>query len=146
MSSTLPTSSDPNRSSFQVSGYPLCATIRTGASLARPGGNATGINASNVEVVAKRLGLRDKLAPKAVRVAVLVNPGNAAWQVALAGSGRIRPSDEQGIGPPVREGGKSRVYLAASAGVEDIVLSPDDARTFPDVSQCGLVSLDGAKV
>jgi putative ABC transport system substrate-binding protein len=47
------------------------------ASLARPGGNATGVNGLNVEVVAKRLGLLHELVPKAVRVAVLVNPANA---------------------------------------------------------------------
>ena len=47
------------------------------ASLARPGGNATGINYFVQELVSKRLGLFHQLVPKAVRVAVLVNPANA---------------------------------------------------------------------
>jgi ABC-type uncharacterized transport system substrate-binding protein len=46
-------------------------------SLARPGGNATGINIFNVEVATKRLGLLRELLPKSVRIAVLVNPANA---------------------------------------------------------------------
>jgi putative ABC transport system substrate-binding protein len=48
------------------------------ASLARPGGNATGINLLSAEVVAKRLGLLHDLVPKAVRIAVLVNPANSS--------------------------------------------------------------------
>jgi putative ABC transport system substrate-binding protein len=47
-------------------------------SLARPGANATGINFFASEIDAKRLGLMHELLPKAVRFAVLVNPGNAA--------------------------------------------------------------------
>jgi len=47
------------------------------ANLARPGGNATGINFLNTELVAKRLGLLHDTVPSAVRIAVLVNPGNA---------------------------------------------------------------------
>jgi putative tryptophan/tyrosine transport system substrate-binding protein len=48
------------------------------ASLARPGGNATGYNLFVGEVVGKRIGLLHALLPKAVRIAVLVNPANAA--------------------------------------------------------------------
>ena len=46
------------------------------ASLARPGGNATGINYFTTEIVAKRLGLLRELLPRAARVAVLLNPAN----------------------------------------------------------------------
>jgi putative tryptophan/tyrosine transport system substrate-binding protein len=46
------------------------------ASLARPGGNATGINIFTNEVVAKRLRLLHDLMPKAVHIAVLINPAN----------------------------------------------------------------------
>jgi putative ABC transport system substrate-binding protein len=49
------------------------------ASLARPGGNATGINFFVAEVVSKLLGILHELAPKATRIAVLVNPTNPAY-------------------------------------------------------------------
>ena len=48
------------------------------ASLARPGGNLTGINIFTSELVAKRLELLREMVPAATRVAVLVSPHNAS--------------------------------------------------------------------
>jgi putative tryptophan/tyrosine transport system substrate-binding protein len=47
------------------------------ASLARPGGNLTGINFFNVELAAKQLELLRELVPAATRIGVLVNPASA---------------------------------------------------------------------
>jgi putative ABC transport system substrate-binding protein len=60
---------------FSVAEDPV--TLGLVASLARPGGNATGIYFFVQEMDAKRLGLLRELVPQAVRVAVLVNPDNA---------------------------------------------------------------------
>jgi putative tryptophan/tyrosine transport system substrate-binding protein len=46
------------------------------ASLARPGGNVTGVNYMQTQLAAKQLGLLHELLPKAARFAVLVNPDN----------------------------------------------------------------------
>jgi putative tryptophan/tyrosine transport system substrate-binding protein len=46
------------------------------ASLARPGGNATGVNSFYRELLGKRLVLLHELVAKAVHVAVLINPAN----------------------------------------------------------------------
>jgi putative ABC transport system substrate-binding protein len=48
------------------------------ANLARPGGNATGVNFFVGKVEAKRLRLLHDMLPKAVRVVVLVNPVNVS--------------------------------------------------------------------
>ena len=52
-------------------------------SLARPGGNLTGINFFVTELTAKRLALLHELVPKAIRIAVLVNPANPATESTL---------------------------------------------------------------
>jgi putative ABC transport system substrate-binding protein len=53
------------------------------ASLARPGGNLTGINIFSAELVAKRLELVRELLPSATRVAVLINPTGPSSEATL---------------------------------------------------------------
>ena len=53
------------------------------ASLARPGGNLTGINNFAGELTVKRLELLREMVPGAARIAVLVNPGNIAIETTL---------------------------------------------------------------
>jgi len=55
------------------------------ASLARPGGNVTGISFLAVELAAKRLELLRELVPTASRVAVMVNPTNPNAETTMRG-------------------------------------------------------------
>jgi putative ABC transport system substrate-binding protein len=78
------------------------------ASLARPGGNLTGINFFNAELTAKRLELLRALVPGASRVAVLVNPGNAT----------TRESTLRDVEPAARAIGLQIQILDASSSQE----------------------------
>ena len=53
------------------------------ASLARPGGNLTGINIFTAELVAKRLELVRELLPSATRIAVLIRPTGPSAEATL---------------------------------------------------------------
>jgi putative tryptophan/tyrosine transport system substrate-binding protein len=53
------------------------------ASLARPGGNLTGINIFSAELVAKRLELVRELLPSATRIAVLISPSGPSSETTL---------------------------------------------------------------
>jgi len=63
------------------------------ASVARPGGNVTGINFFVHELISKRLGLLRELIPKAARIAVLVNPANTdAAEATVKGARQVAPT------------------------------------------------------
>ena len=52
------------------------------ASLARPGGNLTGVSIITIDLLPKRLELLSELVPQAGKFALLVNPTNAAGPTA----------------------------------------------------------------
>jgi len=89
---------------FAVAEDPVRLGIVT--SLARPGGNLTGVNFFNAELVAKRMELLRELVPGAVRVALLVNP---ATDVANAESAAHR-------GVPHRLAARKTQFLPDRAG------------------------------
>jgi putative ABC transport system substrate-binding protein len=66
---------------FMVGEDPVKLKLVT--SLARPGGNLTGVNLFNVELAAKRLELLHEFVPGAARVAVLVNPADSNTESTL---------------------------------------------------------------
>jgi putative ABC transport system substrate-binding protein len=92
------------------------------ASLARPGGNATGLNFFSREVAAKRLRLLHDLIPKAVRVAVLLNPANA-------GSAEVNLREVQEAAPGM--GLKIQILNATTVAEIDAVFA-GFARERPD--------------
>jgi putative ABC transport system substrate-binding protein len=92
------------------------------ANLARPGGNATGVNFFAAEVVTKRLRLLHDLVPKAVRIAVLLNPGNAS-------SAEITLREAQGAAPTI--GLQIQVLNATTIGEIDAAFATL-ARERPD--------------
>jgi len=66
---------------FLVSNDPV--SLGLVASIARPDGNATGVNLVSAELAAKRLELLRELVPTAVRIAVLVNPNSPVTESTL---------------------------------------------------------------
>jgi len=87
------------------------------ASLARPGGNLTGINFLLTELAAKRLELLHETVPTAKRLAVLVNPAQA---INAEGTLREVQAGARAMGLQIRvlNAGTSREIDAAFAGFE----------------------------
>ena len=91
---------------FGVSDDPVALGLV--ASLARPGGNVTGINFFASEIATKRLGLMHELLPKAKRVAVLLNPANASTTDAIV----------KALGDAAPRLGLELLYFKASTAAE----------------------------
>ena len=97
------------------------------ASIARPGGNLTGINFLAAELHAKRLGLLREMVPGAVRVAVLINPANA-----VNAENTLR--DVQAAAAPV--GLQMQIIRASTSGEIDAAFATM-ARERPDALLVG---------
>jgi putative ABC transport system substrate-binding protein len=61
-------------------------------SLARPGGNVTGLSDAHADLVPKRLQLIKEVLPSAARVGVLLNPDSRASQLQLRSAGAAAPA------------------------------------------------------
>jgi putative tryptophan/tyrosine transport system substrate-binding protein len=101
------------------------------ASIARPGGNLTGINILSGELAAKRLELLRELVPGAARVAVLVNPANAT----------STESTLRDVEPAARAIGLQIQVLNASTSREIDAAFATIARERPDALFVGFDSL-----
>jgi len=105
--------------------------VRTGlvASLARPGGNVTGVTSLNAELGAKRLELITEIVPGVRRVAVLVNPVDPetpSMVGAVQSAARVRRVhlDLVEIRDPARLGGAVSDAKKAGAGAVLVLGSP----------------------
>jgi ABC-type uncharacterized transport system substrate-binding protein len=99
------------------------------ANLARPGGNATGVNFFVVEAVPKRLGLLRDLLPGAVRIAVMINPSNVATAEATLREVQ-KAAGDFGLQIQVLNASNSREIDAAFAAIsreraEALFVAPD---------------------
>jgi ABC transporter substrate binding protein len=108
-SNTFTTGSDPVRDGLV-------------ASLARPGGNVTGVSIVAVELVPKRLELLSELVPQTRMFALLVNPNNGYSEpmirdvpTLLARAGRV-PARTARAGARRRSPLRHRVWLSAECG------------------------------
>jgi putative ABC transport system substrate-binding protein len=121
-------------------------------SLARPGGNLTGINFLNRELADKQLEFLHKLVPAITRVAVLVNPTNptASKQTlqALDPPGRIlglqlevlNASNSARSMPPLRASRRRAPMPSSSAKIRSSIVGVCSCQCWPCGTDCPLVT------
>jgi putative ABC transport system substrate-binding protein len=106
------------------------------ASLARPGGNVTGVSLLGQEIIAKALGLLRELLPKSRRVDLLgsaVNPGNDFFKRVWADAVRVAGVEGQMVIVPRGEDVEStiaRIRADALVVLPDPMFGPVSARLF----------------
>jgi len=113
------------------------------ASLARPGGNITGMTSLSVDMSLKQLELFKEAVPRASRVAVLWNPDNPWHPITVKGlrqSGRTLGMQPQFV--PIREPGDfDKAYRAVLGGRAQGVLILADPMTYAHRRELASLSL-----
>ncbi len=116
--------------------------VRAGlvASLAKPGGNVTGVTSLNADLGAKRLELITEIVPGVRRVAVLVNPVDSQtlpMVEAIQSAARARRVhlDLLEIRDPARLSGAVRNAMTAGAGAVLVLGSPPLYSLSPSLAQ-----------
>ena len=113
------------------------------ASLARPGGNVTGLASLSAELIGKRLQLLKEVAPGAKRVAAFLNPDNPGTRANLAALERaaaavsfdIQRFDFRNVGD------LTNAFRAASAAGAGAVVVQDDPFSFAGRAQIAELAL-----
>jgi putative ABC transport system substrate-binding protein len=110
--------------------------VRAGfvASLARPGGNVTGLAILATDVVVKRLQLLKEALPGARRITVLVNPRNPSTAEQLAALRAVAPALRVEVQPVEveRSGEYADAFAAIARTRADALIVPSDPEFFRD--------------
>jgi putative ABC transport system substrate-binding protein len=111
------------------------------ASLARPGGNVTGLSILATDVTVKRLQVLKEALPRATRVTVLVNPRNPSTAEQLGALRAAAPALGLEVQPVQveRSGEYADVFAAIARTRADAIIVPSDPEFFRD--RRGLVDL-----
>jgi putative ABC transport system substrate-binding protein len=111
------------------------------ASLARPGGNVTGLSILATDVTVKRLQVLKEALPRATRVTVLVNPRNPSTAEQLGALRAAAPALCLEVQPVQveRSGEYADVFAAIARTRADAIIVPSDPEFFRD--RRGLVDL-----
>jgi putative ABC transport system substrate-binding protein len=111
------------------------------ASLARPGGNVTGLTILATDVTVKRLQVLKEALPRATRVTVLVNPRNPSTAEQLGALRAAAPALGLEVQPVQveRSGEYADVFAAIARTRADAIIVPSDPEFFRD--RRGLVDL-----
>jgi putative tryptophan/tyrosine transport system substrate-binding protein len=126
-----------------VMGFSGIDPVKAGfvASLARPGGNVTGLTLLATDITVKRLEVLKEALPRASRVAVLVNPRNPGTAEQLAALRAAAPALSVEVQPVEipRSGEYADAFAAIARSRADAIMVPSDPEFFRD--RRGLVDL-----